>query len=625
MNRFDRTIGLKGPAKSLISAIFALICLAFLLSPAHANDNFPGTTITGNTGSLNASNATATGQAGEPLTYNGGSLNTMWYSWTAPSNGTLTLQTCGGTTNFDTTLQTFTGAAVNGLTQLVTNDDSCNTQSVNTVAVTAGTTYRVQVDGYGSATGNFTLSWAFVAATTSDLSLTKTVSNAAPSSGVTITYTLSVTNAAASGLPATGVTVTDNLPVGVTYLSATGSGVYDSATGIWNVGSLAIGETKQIVITATVTAAAGITVQNGAEVRTSSGTDPDSTPNNGSTTEDDDAFASFTVSSVRTAGTPPGIICPVGSNLFNWGSNTWTVGSLNNSYTLAGVGNFNIAMSSTTPYVAGSPAINGNLTGGVAGETSLYQNLNNNALSDTATTVITMPGGLPGIQFTLFDVDFGAASYSDKITVTGSYNGSPVIPVLTNGTANYVIGNTAIGDVSAGDTTAAGNVVVTFNNPVDTVTVVYGNHTTAPANPGNQWIGLGDLTFCNSYTTGGPTGNITLSKIDEVLSDGVSAANPKAIPGAVVRYCITFGNVGVLTVNSVSASDPLPADVTFVPGSIRSGTSCGTATTVEDDNNIGADETDPFGGFVSGSTVTGTAATIAAGGTYAMTFHVTVD
>lgn len=146
------------------AGILVLFALLFAVAPglhAHAGNNFPGTTITGNSGSLNASNTTATGQTGEPTTYGGGSLNTMWYSWTAPGDGNLVLQTCGGTTNFDTTLQTFTGSAVNALTLVTTNDDSCGLQSSNTIAATAGTTYRIQVDGYGSATGNFTLSWTF--------------------------------------------------------------------------------------------------------------------------------------------------------------------------------------------------------------------------------------------------------------------------------------------------------------------------------------------------------------------------------------------------------------------------------------------------------------------------------
>jgi len=141
--------------------------LFFLLVPglAYAGNNFPGTTIAGSTGSLTASNVGATSQSGEPTTYGGGNVNSMWYSWTAPSAGSLVVQTCGGSTNFDTTLQTFTGSAVNALATVATNDDACGLQSTNTVTVTSGTTYRIQVDGYGNNTGTFTLAWTFTATT----------------------------------------------------------------------------------------------------------------------------------------------------------------------------------------------------------------------------------------------------------------------------------------------------------------------------------------------------------------------------------------------------------------------------------------------------------------------------
>jgi uncharacterized repeat protein (TIGR01451 family) len=619
MKLFDQTIGLRGLAKDLISGLFTLIFLASLLSPAHANDNFPGTTITGNSGSLNASNTAATGQTGEPLTYNGGSLNTMWYSWTAPSNGTLTVQTCGGTSNFDTTLQTFTGTAVNGLTQVATNDDSCGTQSVNTVTVTSGTIYRIQVDGYGSDTGNFTLFWSFASATNNaDLSLSKSVSNATPALAETISYTLTLTNASGSPSTASGITVQDTLPAGVTFVSATGTGSYSNGTGVWTVGSLAPGGVATLNIVVTVSAASG-TVTNIAEVTASSVPDIDSTPNNGVTTEDDFASRAFTVSA-RIAGTPPTLTCPAGTTTFDWDGRTWTAGTLSNNYALTNVGTFGINISTSTPFVAGSPALNGNLTGGLSPvQNSLFLNMNNLALSDVSTTVIALPTAVPGMQFRLFDVDFGAGSYADKVTVTGSFNGSAVTPTLTNGVSNYVTGNVAIGDTGSTDTAATGNVVVTFLTAVDTITVVYGNHSTAPANPGNQWMSVHDISFCNPVT------NLSVTKTSSVVSDGVSVTNPKALPSALVRYCILISNAGSATANNVSVSDAIPATVTYVPGTLLSGTSCATATTAEDDNNSGADESDPNGASISGATITASSTSLTTGSSLAFVFNANVN
>lgn len=114
-----------------------------------------------------------TGETGEPLTLGNGSLNTHWYSWTAPTSAYVSFGTCNPTgsslTNFDTTIGVYTGSAVNALTQIGFNDDTVGCNSVvnanygSTVAFTAvaGTTYRIQVDGYASTTGQFNLFYGY--------------------------------------------------------------------------------------------------------------------------------------------------------------------------------------------------------------------------------------------------------------------------------------------------------------------------------------------------------------------------------------------------------------------------------------------------------------------------------
>lgn len=483
----------------------------------------------------------------------------------------------------------------------------------------AGTWTLTICDSVGGTTGDFTRADLYISPRDADLSLTKNVSNSAPASGASITYTLSATNVASSALTATGVQVRDQLPAGVNFVSSTGTGSYNAGTGIWSVGTLAPGASASITLSVTVTASTGGVVTNSAEISTSSAFDGDSTPNNSSTTEDDYAAVSFTVAGTRTAGTPPTLICPVGSVLFDWGTRTWTSGSLNNSYAITGIGSTNFAINTDFPFVTGSPAINGTLTGGFAGEVGLFQNMNNTTASQAATTVITLPTAVPGLQFRVFDIDFGAASYADRLTITGSFNGSPVSPTLTNGITNYVAGNVAIGDASAANTTADGTVVVTFSSPVDTITVRYGNHTTAPADPGNQFMSINDITLCN------PVANLSVTKISNVVSDGVSATNPKAIPAAILRYCILVSNAGSATATNIAVADAIPATVTYIAGTLLSGTSCASATITEDDNAIGADETDPFGVSVAGATLTGTAASLGPASSFAIAFNARVN
>lgn len=461
---------------------------------------------------------------------------------------------------------------------------------------------------------------------TADLSMTKTVSNATPANGASISYTLAVTNSAASGATATGITVSDPMPAGFAFVSATGTGSYNAGTGIWTVGSLAPGASATITITGTVTATAGATVTNIAEVASSSVSDPDSTPGNGVVGEDDRATVSFTVSGTRIAGTPPTLTCPL-TTLHDWDAITWAAGSTANSYAIANIGT--VAWTITNPgtwlnnatYGGQSPAEQSAVTGGIAGAgQSLFQLTNMLNQSQSAVTTITLPTAVPALQFRIFDVDFASGQFADRVTVTGTFNGASVTPTLTNGVANYVIGNSAYGDATSGDTSGNGNVVVTFTSPVDTIVISYGNHSLAPADPGQQAIAIHDITFCRPQTV------LTVNKTSSIVSDPVNGTtNPKFIPGATARYCILVTNAGSATSTTVALTDTLPANTTLVAGSFRSGTSCAGATTVEDADAAGADESDPFGMALSGTTVTGIASSMGPASTVAFVFDVTVN
>ena len=426
-------------------------------------------------------------------------------------------------------------------------------------------TWRMEIcDQYPqSDNGTFTYAALYLTAAPAnyaDLSLAMSVSPTNPAAGANVTYTLQVNNAASSPATATGVTVTDVLPAGTAFVSTNGS--YNSTTGVWTVGSLTPGQTKSLTITINVTAMASATVGNSAEITASSVPDIDSTPNNGVTTEDDYASASFTVQGARIAGIPPTLGCSAGSLLFDWDINAWATGSLNNSYALAGIGTINFAITSTgnwvnnATYGGQSPTRSNAITGGLSpAQQALTEYLDFNFQSETATTTITLPTAVPGAQFTIFDIDYNANQFADKVVISGKFNGATVLPTLTNGTSNYVVGNTAIGDVGGNNTTAQGNVVVTFSQPVDTIIIVYGNATTAPADPGGQAMAIHDITFCR------PVATLTVTKLSTVVSDPVNGtSNPKNIPGAVVEYCILMQNPGSGTATNLVGNDNIPFD-----------------------------------------------------------------
>jgi hypothetical protein len=113
------------------------------------NDNFANAITIQANQTLNGSNAGATKQAGEPNHAGNSGGRSVWWSYTAPASGQVTVNTAGS--NFDTLLAVYTGSAVNALTEVASNDDiaaGTNPQSRVSFHATAGQIYRIAVDGY---------------------------------------------------------------------------------------------------------------------------------------------------------------------------------------------------------------------------------------------------------------------------------------------------------------------------------------------------------------------------------------------------------------------------------------------------------------------------------------------
>jgi uncharacterized repeat protein (TIGR01451 family) len=91
-----------------------------------------------------------------------------------------------------------------------------------------------------------------------DIGVAKIASSGSVAVGSNVTFTVTVTNHGPSD--ATGVQVTDQLPAGLTFVSATPSqGTYTSATGLWDIGPMANGVSVTLSLTATVTTTGSIT------------------------------------------------------------------------------------------------------------------------------------------------------------------------------------------------------------------------------------------------------------------------------------------------------------------------------------------------------------------------------
>ena len=95
-------------------------------------------------------------EAGEPSHAGNVGGKSVWWTWTAPTNGTVTVDTVGS--SFDTLLAVYTGNSVAGLSVVASDDDSGgNRTSRLTFNATAGTTYQIAVDGYSGASGSVIL------------------------------------------------------------------------------------------------------------------------------------------------------------------------------------------------------------------------------------------------------------------------------------------------------------------------------------------------------------------------------------------------------------------------------------------------------------------------------------
>lgn len=141
------------------SGLFGTAFVPFTLTATPpGNDNFANALLIsgGSYASPLVNNVGATKETGEPDHDGFPGGGSVWWNWTAPKTGTVTIDTIGS--NFDTTLGVYTGAAVNALSVVASDDDSGGNSTSRVVfTASSGTTYRIGVDGYFSSRGNVRL------------------------------------------------------------------------------------------------------------------------------------------------------------------------------------------------------------------------------------------------------------------------------------------------------------------------------------------------------------------------------------------------------------------------------------------------------------------------------------
>jgi uncharacterized repeat protein (TIGR01451 family) len=121
------------------------------------------------------------------------------------------------------------------------------------------------------------------------------------------------------------------------------------------------------------------------------------------------------------------------------------------------------------------------------------------------------------------------------------------------------------------------------------------------------------------------TATLEVTKIATTISDPLNlTVLPKAIPGAVVEYCIQVKNAGSGTATNIAITDAIPAHSTFQSGSILVGGTTLLGACNADGSSV-TDANDSDAGKYDGTSVTATIASLGAGVTRTARFRVTLD
>jgi Surface adhesin CshA non-repetitive domain 2 len=189
-----------------------------------------------------------------------------------------------------------------------------------------------------------------------------------------------------------------------------------------------------------------------------------------------------------------------------------------------------------------------------------------------AKTIGTGGRRFAGDEFTV-NITNGATTLATATTVSPATTATTPPTQVTSGTA-----------YSLSEVAAAGS-LAQYTSTMSCTNAATGSTTALPTTvPGTLTPVLGDVVTCTiTNTRRAANATLTLVKFSTIISDPINGStNPKAIPGAIVRYSITVTNTGSLAVDSSTATtssliitDPLPTTVTFdasTPVSFTNGT-----------------------------------------------------
>lgn len=190
--------------------------LGYTTNDIPSNDDFSNSAVLVTTSNItvSATNIVATLEPGEPKIGGNSGGHSVWWNWTAPSDGVVTINTKGSTCK--TLLGVYTGGSLSSLTQVASNNGGGPNSQVSFPAI-AGTTYQIAVDGANGAIGVVQLNLSFT-------QTAPTVTIKSPASGAKLTNSTVVVQGSATDKVAVGL-------VQVQLVNANGTNALQNATG----------------------------------------------------------------------------------------------------------------------------------------------------------------------------------------------------------------------------------------------------------------------------------------------------------------------------------------------------------------------------------------------------------
>lgn len=226
-----------------------------------------------------------------------------------------------------------------------------------------------------------------------------------------------------------------------------------------------------------------------------------------------------------------------------------------------------------------------------------------------------------------YDAGVDVASYIDELAADASVTVFVVADIPVGVANNVDIGLTLTAFAATGGTASSLGADLVASAGVDVASqmdIVFGD-----AAGFGDVVSDGKFGARDAYHINAPS--LIINKLARVVSDPVNGtSSPRAVPGAVIEYCISVQNLGSVPALNLAISDTIPAHMTYIAGSMRSnGTvssgACNSDGAVEDDDNTGADESDGGGGFFASNAVRVALPTVAVGNTLTAIFRATVD